>query len=168
LERLLRTKVVVKVKDQRDFYARFGHGSLDLPGIVLVEVGGLQIGERVIEEGAMILAPGDIEVTGYLSQNRPGNPLTLVSLEGDVYLQTGDIVQAALVALRGTAYFPRGQVNLIGSLACNKLDLPSMVAGPEPKWLTYNPDLDPTEEALARGHLKGFLSENHGLRIEGF
>lgn len=166
LARALTAKAVEVVADQAEFDARFGSGLLELPGIVRVESGGLRLGKRGIRGAGMVLARGDIEVTGYLSQGDPASTLTLVSLEGNVTVSTGELVQAHLVALAGTAFFPRGQVNILGGVAAGRLDLPSLVNGAEAKWLTYNPDLDPTTEAAYRNHLRFFMDENHGLRIQ--
>ena len=166
LARALTSKAVETVADQAEFDARFGVGPLDLPGIVLVESGGLRLGQRGVLSAGMVLARGDIEVTGFLSQQEAGATLTLVSLEGNVTVSTGDLVQAHLVALGGTAYFSRGQLNILGGVAAGRLDLPSLVAGVDAKWLTYDPGLDPTSEESYRRHLRFFMAENHGLRIQ--
>jgi hypothetical protein len=166
LARALTAKAVEVVADQAEFDERFGSGALDLPGIVLVESGGLRIGDRGIAQAAMILVRGDVEVTGFLSQANPAASLTLVSLEGNVTVNTGELVQAHLVALGGTAFFSRGQLNILGGVAAGRLDLPSLVNGVEVKWLTYDPSLDPTSEESYRNHLRFFMAEQHGLQIQ--
>ncbi len=154
LESFLRARETFEVPDEAAFHSRFRrHATLEVPGVVRIAKGGLELGEVNVGEGCMVIAEGDIVIKGRIVQDRPKNPLTLVSLRGDIRIQTGEKVDAHLVALEGRVS-GQGRLALTGGIAAGSLDLRSLVRGEAAKTVTYNPDLDPTQHESYGANLR--------------
>lgn len=166
MEQILMAKAVYTVPDQQAFKARYLAGTeLTVPGVVFIESGDLELPDLNVTQGAMVVVAGNVEVTGRIVQSQPKHPLTVVSLNGDIQIRTGEKIDVALVALRG-GISSRGRLNLVGALAAERLDLASLVRGPEEKRITYNQDLDPTDSETYFHHLRVVLDEDVRMYLE--
>lgn len=144
---LLTKKAVATVPDEAAFFARHLRGrTLDVPGIVHVTSGGLELGAVNVRAPSMILVEGDVRIVDRIVEVAPRSPLTIVSLNGSIEVVTGAKVDAALVALNGT-FRSKGKLELVGGVAAGRLELPAIVRGEAAKTLTYNEELDPTDDA---------------------
>jgi|GEM_PF-1460710 len=92
--------------------------------------------------GGLILVEDDIFIEAGIECSQ-GEPLSLVSLGGDVTLATADPVQAGLVALRGRINLPYA-MRLTGFLAAQKLSL-AAGSGTVDRELSWNAVFDPTD-----------------------
>lgn len=167
LEKLLAPKVAVVVKDQAELTRRYLAGTrLELPGIVRVEEGDVELPALASPSGGMLVVSGTLRLMGPITGPAKGPPLTLVSLGGDIHVATGEPVRAHLVALDGWVR-TRGRLQLVGALAAGNLDLAGLVAGPEPKAIRYDPALDPTDAEAQRAQLRVALDRRVKLYLEG-
>ncbi len=118
-------------------------GALRLPGILLVkgtaELPVPAIGS--VTEGGILIAEGPLRITGAIA--RGGNePLTLVSLTGDISIDPGvGTIEAYLAAPRGRVRFPGADLIVKGGLAGSELDLAGLT-GPKVR-IEYDPVYDP-------------------------
>lgn len=166
LEAMLRAKAVKRVADQGAFRREFMAGpDLDVPGVVLIEGGDLELGPTNVRVGSMVVVQGSIDITDRVVQLEEGQPLTLVSLSGDIHIRTGAKVDAHLVALRGRVS-SRGPLELVGGIAAETLDLHQMIRGDEPKRITYNPALDPTSPENTWRHLRVVMDDQIRLALD--
>jgi hypothetical protein len=166
MEQVLRAKAVVQVPNQEAFRKRFlVNNTLQLPGVVLIREGDLNLADVNSGKGGMVVVQGGIEVRGKVVQTQPHHPLTLVSLSGDIHLRSDEKLDVALIALRGTVT-SRGRLELVGSLAAHHLPLSQIVRGPESKRITYNQDLDPTAPENQWAHLRVILDKRVNLYLE--
>ncbi len=168
LEKVLTAKAVYAVADAAELQQRYmgPDGKLDLPGIVHVRTGDVELGAVRPASSGMLLVQGGITVTGRVEPERPEDTLTLVALGGDLRIQTSERVRASLVALRGQVS-SRGRLDVVGSVAARTLDLRSMLAGAEPKTVLYDEELDTTRDVNYRKKLRVFLDKKVHVYLEG-
>jgi hypothetical protein len=144
-----------------------GKIELAVPGVVHLGRGDLEVPGLYVRRGGQLLVEGNITIAGGI-ETAPGEPLTLVSLSGDVRLATSDRVRAALMAPNGRLRLPSsGGVELFGSVMVGSLDnLPQDCAGPGSRRLTWDPQLDSFDpEVLTRGY-RVILGGQRQLRLE--
>lgn len=157
LEEILVHKAPYQVPDQASFEKKYLRGrTLEIPGLVHIQQGDLNLGAVNTGEGGMILVPGNITIQGRIVQTKPRRPLTLVSLGGDIRVRTEQNIDASLVCLRGR-FTSSGRLNLAGSLAAGSLDLNQIVKGSQTKVLTYNSDLDSTDGEVYWENLRAIM-----------
>ncbi len=117
---------------------------LSLSSIVKVS-GPLDIFERMSVArggGGIIIAEGDIRIRGGISAP-DSEPVTLVSSKGDIYVETSERVDAALVAVSGRLILP-ASFDIKGLAAARELSMAPGRPGATRK-LTYNAVFDPTD-----------------------
>jgi hypothetical protein len=167
LEELLVAKAVYGVEDAGEFFDRFLVDEvLDVPGIVWIQSGDLELDASVFRRGCMVLAAGGVTVRGAITPEDETDPVTLVALSGDLRIATSQTIQAHLIALRGQVT-SQGRLDVQGALAAGSLDLENMVLGAEPKVITYDHDLDPTDGTRVRLNLRAYLDEREELVVRG-
>lgn len=167
MEKILMAKATFLVPRASDVLARFKKGAnLEVPGVVYAKDGDLELEECNVGQGAMIVVEGNITIRGKIVQTRKNHPLTLVSLDGDIAVETDEKVDAHLIALRGRVQ-SRGKLDLVGGIAARGLDFASLVVGPEPKSVSFNPDLDPTQPEAAASHLRVVVDRQVKVYLEG-
>lgn len=170
LESILTAKATYAVADQAEFYDRYlKDGVLKVPGIVHIRRGDLDIGGVQVADGCMVLVQGNVNVQGGLGFQDPtqGHTLSLVSLEGGVRVSTSETVNAHLVCLSGQ-FTAQSAVDIQGAVAADTLDFERLVVGSSAKKITYEGDLDPTDEAAYRKHLRVFMDKRVHLSVQGF
>jgi hypothetical protein len=137
---------------------------LKVPGVILVDQNSpLELGPITQVEGGILITRGPIRLKGDIVRGAvtggsggtggppvggtspgggSGEPLTLVSLSGDITLDAGaKNVDAVLVALNGKVKFS-GDVNITGGIAGKTLDLPGLAA-PGTRKIKHSEDMDP-------------------------
>jgi hypothetical protein len=133
-------------------------------GVYLLERGDLELPELVAAGPVAVVAGGSLVVAGPVQG--AGGPVTLVSLNGDVRVETDEPVAAHLVALRGRVT-SRGALVLTGAVAAETLDLRELVRGGAPKAIQWDPALDPTDPAAYRARFAVHLDSRVHLEMEG-
>lgn len=155
---VLKKKLTYEVQPEA-FARRILTGTtLRVPGVVILD----QQSELVITkvdkvEGGILITKGPIRIKGDIARgavtapgvaatppagSATGEPLTLVSLSGDITLEAGArSVDAQLVAMGGKVKFA-GDVEIIGGVASKTLDLNGLAVGATRK-LRYSRDNDP-------------------------
>ena len=152
-------------ENETDFKKRFVDGAdLNAQGIVHILSGGLELEALNIQNACLIAAEGTITIRGRLVQTQRGSPLTLVSLNGDIDLQTEQKVDAHLVALNGTLRTKK-TIHIIGGVAVHHLDLKQLTVGNRPKTIRYNTSLDPTDADQYQSLLQVYLSKKFDLEF---
>lgn len=122
-------------------------GSLDLPGVVIFRgTEPLRLPAIAsVFQGGTILAEGDLILAGSIQRGQ--EPLTLVSLRGDIEIEAGGSqVEAYLVAATGTLRVPSGGATIKGGLALRELRFANLPA--QDLKIVHDPGLDP----LGRGN----------------
>lgn len=166
LGELLRAKAAAVVPDAAALRARFERdGLLRVPGVVLVERGELDLGPAAVwENGGMIVAEEGVRITGWV--RRTGEvPLTLVSLAGDIVVDTDQRVDAHLVALAGRLRATTDQLYVVGAVAAGRADWQTLTYGVRPKWVRYDLALDPTDHEAYRASLQLAIQGGGGLHL---
>ncbi len=118
-------------------------GSCFFGGGLMVR-GSLQINEALTifqGGGGVILASDNISIESNI-ECPSGEPLTLISLGGDIYVRNCAQVDAALIALEGTIEM-QSATEVRGLLAARKLSLPNKTL--DKRCVAYNPSFDPTD-----------------------
>ncbi len=120
-------------------------GNLLLPGAVLV--GGPVIVEEPLHfaNGGLVLVEGAIRLQGEVGVAGGGEPLSLVSLGGDIDVETAGPLGAALIALAGRVSLPR-EVSIKGLVAARELGL-AVADPPAARQIEYDDCFDPTAAA---------------------
>lgn len=146
MEALLTRRVTARVEDGAELLAEYVEdGALTLQGVVRVERGDLELpGVRVGAPG-MILVDGNVVIQGAIQPSPREEPLTIVSLGGDIRVATDQPVHACLVSLRGR-FLSQGKLDVRGSVAASSIDLRQLVRGGDRKDVRYDEGLDPTNE----------------------
>lgn len=122
-------------------------GRYFLGGIVLVQ-SGLEIDRPVgFVGGGMLLVQGGITLKARVD-SPSFDPVSLVSLGGDVRVETGDPIAAGLIALSGKLIL--GKTSAITGLAAARELSPSVAKPFSPRSITYNSAFDPTDRANYR------------------
>lgn len=166
LESLLAPRVVQKFSKEEDLWkAARKKGKLELPGFVHLDAPELQLGDLAVGQAGVLIVSGSIQIQGWIRQLVEGQPLTLVSLNGDITVATPNPVHAHLVALRGKIRFRTEQINLVGGIAADGVDWASATQGEKVKWVTYDPSLDPTDPEKSK--LSLYLDPSYGVEILG-
>lgn len=118
-------------------------GSISLSGIVYID-SDLELTKRTIihsGNGGIIISGGDITIKGPISCQ--GNePFTLLSIKGNILVETEGKVDAALVALSGGVSLKK-TCEIYGLVAANSLEIEES-KNSESKSITYNRAFDPT------------------------
>lgn len=166
MEEALLRKVTTRVDDADAFLARFAPGNVvDTDGVILVRAGEVVLPGLAVGRPSMVLVEGSVALTGPIGRVE-GAPLTIVSLGGDIRVETSDRIEAALVAMRGQVTM-RGAVDLVGGIAAQTLDFATLAAGAGPKDLRYDEGLDPTHEETYWKHFRIWTSPVVRLAVEG-
>lgn len=171
LQAALTAKATYAVDDAAGFRERFLDGArVTTPGVLWVRRGDLELEDLQASRGLMILVEGSLTlrgpVTGQVGESGVREPITLVSLGGDVRVETGAAIQAQLVALRGRVR-SRGRLEVQGGLAAESLDLRTMVQGPGSRRVTYDPIFDTTSPEAYAHQLQVTLDRRLRLQLEG-
>ena len=136
-----------------DTYANFLNnfqkdGILKLGGVTKI-LRSIRIENPLVIEpggGGIVLVDGDIHIGAGIQAG--AEPFSLVSLNGNIRLNTSDPVHASMVCLKGTFSFPEGSTfEVKGSVAADEIDLkaiPTTVGIAGKRSLTYNSNIDPT------------------------
>ncbi|NLI78737.1 MAG: hypothetical protein GX442_20145 [Candidatus Riflebacteria bacterium] len=120
-------------------------GDLLLPGAVLVG-GPVTIEEPLrFANGGLVLVDGTIRLQGEVGVAGGGEPLSLVSLGGDIEVETAAPLGAALIALAGRVTLPR-EVSVKGLVAARELGL-AVADPPTGRQIEYDDRYDPTTAA---------------------
>jgi len=120
--------------------------TLKVPGVIVVDqTSPLEIGPVDKVEGGILIAKGPIHLKGNITRGgtagAPGEPLTLVSLQGDILLDAAaQTVDAMLVAVNGKVKFA-GDVTVSG-VAGKNLDVTGLSA-PGTRKIKFSEDMDP-------------------------
>ena len=138
-----------------------GQSEGSLSGIALVK-GDLRIHRDLKirkDGGGIVLVEGNIILEKRI-QSPGSDPLTLVSLAGNIQVKVQDKIEAGLVALQGRVSFGP-KFHLRGILAAKELSIdPSPIPIlPGNRTLSYNPRFDPTSSANATSALKIMTQE---------
>lgn len=140
-------------KSGKDFHAaRGGDGRIAIQGIERV-AGDLAIGEgfRLAPESfGLLVVDGDIRIGAPIPAS--AGHLYLVSLGGDIAVETGGPVNAYLAAPKGTVTLPDG-VEIRGGLAASRLTARFLPDGRNVRKLAYDPRFDVTDDGV---RAKGF------------
>lgn len=117
--------------------------SLELPPVT----------DCVTRGGGILMVDGDLVLKGNVHVGN-GEPLTLVSLSGNVVIEDGCTrVDAGLVAVEGTLKLPKNKIHIRGPVAVNELDMASLL-GPEEKVIEYDARFDGSQAATATAALR--------------
>jgi hypothetical protein len=133
-------------------------------GVYLLEKGDLELPALVASGPVAVVVGGSLAVSGPVQG--AGAPITLVSLNGDVRVETDEPLVAHLVALRGRVS-SRGGLALTGAVAAETLDLRQLVRGAAPKSITWDPALDPTDPDAYRARFAVHLDPRVHLEMGG-
>lgn len=131
---------------------------LRVPGIVLVDEAtalSLPAIAKVVEGGILVARAG-LELTGDIVRGGP-EPLTLVSLEGDIVIGDGvRKLEAHLVALGGKVLFGSSPLEVVGGVSAKVLDMAAVANSPAARTVRYAPDMDPAVPAQRSAALRVF------------
>jgi hypothetical protein len=167
LETLVTAKATYGVENAAVFFERFlEQGEIHTPGILWVKHGDLELEAITSSRGVMVVVAGNLTLKGAVTQGENQEPITLVSLGGDIRIQTTDKIQASLVALRGRVR-SRGKLEIQGAVAAETLDLGALISGEESKSITYDPSLDSTDPVRYRKQLQVAMDQRIRLYLEG-
>ena len=139
---------------ERFLARRNGRLELAVPGVVYLGRGDLELPRLYVRRGGQLIVEGNVTIAGGI-ETAPGEPLTLVSLSGDLRIATPERVRAALIAPNGRLRLTSGgDVELFGSVMVGSLDnLPTDCAGTGSHRLTWDPQLDSFDpEVLSHGY----------------
>lgn len=126
----LARKVTFSLEPSRALARLVRDGTLSVPGVVMVDAS-LALGPIArIERGGVLIARGPITIEGDIARGEGGEPLTLVSLEGDIRFDPGVTkVEAYLVAAGGRVEMPPHALTVLGGCASRTLDVAGLSAG---------------------------------------
>jgi hypothetical protein len=144
--------------------------TLKVPGIALVDQEEpLVLGPVTsIAQGGILINRGPIQISGDVARGTGGEPLTLVSLKGDIVIGAAvRSVEAYLVAVDGTVKLPSGPLTLTGGLACRDLDLDTLRSIPAERSVVYSSDHDPANDAALARSLQVFYGGDECIAVGG-
>lgn len=162
------TRAAADAAEFRDLF--LADAQVTQPGILWQRTGSLELDGLVAERGVMLVVDGSITLKGPVVAE-PGEdgvpePITLVSLRGDIRVETSDRIEAQLVALRGRVV-PLGGLEVYGGIAAETLDFRSLVRGDAPRSVTYAAAFDSTDGPRYRTQLQVAMGENVQMYMEG-
>lgn len=146
---VMEKKLTYYVKPEAFTPAILDSGKLTVRGAILVDQPGPLAIPAIIEikEGGILMTQGPISINGDIVHGTvtppaQPEPLTLVSLKGDITIGAGvRNIEAMLVALDGQVKFA-GDVTITGGIATKVLDPKTIVQGGK-KRIKYSADIDP-------------------------
>lgn len=133
--------------DAGGFSAWIAHPPRVIPGIVYFAGGDIVIDRPLkVDSGGIVAADGNITVAAAVTVEPGGLPLSLVSLNGSVRINTAGPVQASLVALGGSVVRETGAppLKVRGNVIARRLSFADLCEGREPGKIIYDTRLDPT------------------------
>ncbi|MEW6708451.1 MAG: hypothetical protein AB1403_01395 [Candidatus Riflebacteria bacterium] len=150
----MKAKVCETFTKAGDFFKRLENSTkeLVLDNAYLVE-GDLNIDRRISSVdgcGGMIIAAGDIVINNEILAPSQ-EPIVIISLGGNIRVNTSGPVQAGLIALKGKVMVERG-FDLQGIIAADELSL-SRSAPSSMRKIVYNPNFDTTD---SQAYLRAF------------
>lgn len=142
---LLAHKAGYVYESQKEFFKRHGGAGrvLRISGVVLVK-GGLDLQEKFSVPrggGGVVIAEGDIRIRAGLAAAE-SEPVSLVSSRGAIRLETGEKIDAALVAMTSKVQLPHS-FDVKGLVAAREIALAPGTQGARRR-ISYNPAFDPT------------------------
>ncbi len=127
-----------------DLVKKDGNGHLLISGAI--RVGSNLVIDRKIDiatgGGGLILVNGRITIKKGIS-TMPNEPLTLISLNDDISVETSEPVNAGLVALKGTVKLPKS-FKINGLIAADNIHMTNF-KGKAIREIKYNKSFDPTD-----------------------
>ncbi len=131
-----------------------------LPGVILLEKG-MNVTEPVhFGNGGMVLVKGSVRLQSQVSVEGNDGPLTIISLVGEIRVETPVEIEAGLIALQGTVFIP-AQARIHGLLAARELSL-AVSDPPRPRQIVYDHAFDPTDSANWK---RGFRFQTGGEEV---
>lgn len=163
----LRERMAFRLTPEAAGNRLFEGTALKLPGIVLVEQSepfSLGPVDQVLS-GGILASRGPMRIRGNI--RRGAEPLTLVSLEGDLTIEPGvSTVEAYLIAAQGKVRFPAGEVTIAGGIACRELDIQGLRTNSAPPTIRYTRDMDPTGPGASTA-LRTFYGNEDRISVAG-
>ncbi|MBF0547843.1 MAG: hypothetical protein HQM08_25620 [Candidatus Riflebacteria bacterium] len=144
---ILTNRIDETFENQDEFNKRFLIGSsLDLKGkSIFIKDGVLELPPnlQVVNPG-IIVVQKDIHIKGKIFQNDPKQPLTIVSMSGNITIDgINDEIQAYLIALEGSVFSNRNdRLKIVGGIAVKTLQPQQWKRGGT---ITYDPVFDFTQ-----------------------
>jgi hypothetical protein len=139
---------------------------ISLGGVVYID--GSLLLEKPIEiaagGGGILLVEKDIKIQGKISSSG-GETLTLVSLQGNIELQTAQPVQAGLIALKGGISLPY-KLDMEGILAAKKLSIQAG-SGAVKREIKYNSTFDSTDTEIYKRSFKASVTDHWKFYVSG-
>lgn len=146
------------------------NGKLRVPGVAFVKDDAeITIPACTVVEGGILAARGNIKITGDITAAAGGKePLTLVSLKGDIVIAGASRVQAYLVAASPGKKVKLGTDNLAieGGVASDTLDLAAIRSGAN-RTISWSPDFDPADTARVQASMRAFYGGEERVSLSG-
>jgi hypothetical protein len=147
-----------------------GGRELSVPGIVFLKAGGGPLSlppDVTVKRGGILVVPGPIEIRGDIKRSNASEPLTLVSLQGDITVSaSAREVQAYLVAAGGQVNIQAGGATIAGGVACRGLDYQQLRALSAPVTIAHAAETDPVGPQRASS-LRAFYGGEDKVVVEG-
>lgn len=143
-------EVYLKIGMEYDSWLEFldqNHSSTDIniQGVVQIN-GDINIETPItFKSGGILISSGNIKINKQILV-QDNKPLSLISTNGNITVQTKDEIWAALIALQGEVIL-NNEFNINGLIACNKLNTSSFIKETGEKKLIYNNAFDITNHS---------------------
>ncbi|MCK5685388.1 hypothetical protein KAJ27_14750 [bacterium] len=147
---IIKLKTVVKIGSIADLKKYFivenrNKKELSIPGVLYIDSpAALNIPEISIQRGGIIITNGDITVSNSIKKITPQETLCLISLNGNIYINTDKEIQVGLMAPKGSVFLTKSKkINIYGFVLAKKFPIQGHLTSLFEKEISYDQNFDP-------------------------